>query len=150
LHHLAELEALEMDRIAWAGDPPSADELLVLDNVWGADLEDPAFLKRADDDRRPLAELATDVELLFCGSAASAVRGDPGCDLATLSIEHDETGQVVRYRVRTLIGIHFRKWLASWGDEVQVLKPQSLAAEVAETARRVYEAHRAALGAPGC
>lgn len=147
LHHLAHLEALEQDRIEWAGDPPSEEERMLLDNVWGADLEDPTFLERDDTDRRPLAALASDVELLFRGSAASAVRGDPGCKLATLSLEHDAEGQLVRYRVRTLVGIHFKKWLASWGPEVQVVKPTSLAAEMAETARRVYLAHQEAWAA---
>ncbi|MEB3198156.1 MAG: WYL domain-containing protein [Candidatus Sericytochromatia bacterium] len=145
LHHLAQLEALESDRAEWAGPAPSAEERELLDNVWGTDLEDPALLKRAEDDVRPLADLTTEVELLFHGAAASAVRNDPGCALARLSAEHDARGLLIRYRVRTLVGSHFKKWLASWGAEVRVVQPRALAAEVAETARQVYEAHRAAL-----
>ncbi|MEB3223334.1 MAG: WYL domain-containing protein [Candidatus Sericytochromatia bacterium] len=147
LHHLADLEALEMDRVEWAGAGPSPDELEMLDSVWGADLEDPRLQDLPEDDTRALPDLATDVELLFRGAAASAVRGDPGCRAAVLTAEHDAGGLVVRYRVRTLVGVHFRKWLASWGADVRVVRPAALAAEVAEVARQVYEAHRAALEA---
>jgi predicted DNA-binding transcriptional regulator YafY len=142
LHHLADLEALETDRAEWAGAPPSADELEMLDSIWGADLEDPRFQALADDDRRSLPELASEVELLFRGAAASAVRGDPGCRAATLTAEHDANGLVVRYKVRTLVGAHLIKWLTSWGADVRVVRPVALAAELAAIARQVYEAHR--------
>ncbi|MEB3327926.1 MAG: WYL domain-containing protein [Candidatus Sericytochromatia bacterium] len=145
LHHLADLEALEMDRAEWAGAPPSADELEMLDSIWGADLEDPRFQALRDDDRRSLPELASEVELLFRGAAASAVRGDPGCRAATLTAEHDAAGLVVRYKVRTLVGAHFIKWLTSWGADVRVVRPVALAAELAAIARQVYEAHQEVL-----
>jgi hypothetical protein len=70
LHFLANVEVHEMDRIEAAGERPPAAEREMLDNVWGADLEDKAFADRPEADRRTLVEVAEDFELVFRDGAA--------------------------------------------------------------------------------
>jgi len=119
LYRITRLELL--DSRIHPGDILSTEESGLLEQVWGLD-------GHQDEQSTParVAERLEDVWLVFRGQAISAIEEDPGCRQARCERFRDGGAKALSYRVRTIPGPDFVRWLRSWGADVQVVAPDWL------------------------
>jgi proteasome accessory factor B len=125
------LRTFKIERIRDVALTPRTFELPESDRLEGT-------LRRAWDiiaDQPP-----TDVVLRFAPSVAARVQEATWHPTQRVDVAHDGS---LRWRATVAGTIEIRLWILSWGDDVEVIEPESLRIDVASTHRRAADAYGA-------
>jgi len=100
---------------------PTAEEDRLLAGSWGLDAEEKLS--------HPAKSLIERVVLRFHGDAIATIEDEPGHPDARLTRERIRGRKALRYEVETILGPYFKRWVRTWGPEVEILEPLGLRAE---------------------
>lgn len=104
-------------------DGLSDADTILLNQTWGLDAGEPLTSKETP---VPLHQRKQTVLLRFTDRAVQAIEADPGCQGATIEYQVEQGETVLIYRVETIVGNHFKRWILAWGSECEVLEPAEL------------------------